>query len=205
MPPAPLASKGSKKDLLQTFQTMHADSRLPLFKGDATENYMVFLGDLVANYSKIIAESDLDVADDISIEEGRDLAKHMEDASFKLFAAYNFSSFTHIHCISSARAVANLMALLPAPARAQLLRREWQGILYNYAIQSRPSPSLPPLPSPARSWNDIVAGSFKQTEYHLHELVLYAKENLCGSAPELVQVAADRALAFIEAGGSWQF
>lgn len=205
-PPAPLASKPVHNMLVQTFEEMHSDSRLPVFKGDATMNYGVFFGNLVANYSKIMAEYDLDVADNISIKEGKEIAKEMEYASSKLFVAYNFSSFAHIHMISSARAVSNFMDLLPAPARAQLLRREWQGILYNYAIQSRPAPSFASLPSGVRSWKEIVAGTFKQTEWHLHELVLYAKESLEGSDRDIMyQVAADRALAFIEGGGKWQF
>merc|ERR1719478_1181645 len=99
----------------------------------------------------------------------------MQDACFKLFAAYNYSSFTHIHLISSSRAVANFMGLLTGPSRAELLRRQWQGILYNYAVQSRPSPKLPALPAPVRPWTEIVKGTLSQTEYHLHELVLYAK------------------------------
>jgi len=204
-PPAPLAAQGSKKDLSETFEAMHNDARLPTYQGDPTMLYYVFLADLVANHSSVLAEYDLDVADDISVHDALVLAKHMEDATFKLFAAFNYSSFTHIHMISSARAVGNFMDLLAAPSRAELLRRQWQGTLYNYAVQSRPAPSLPTLPAESRSWTDILTGTFIQTEYHLHELVLYAKENFGDSDAKLLQVAADRALALIEAGGKWAF
>jgi len=205
-PPAPLAKTGSKKDMSKVFAAMHSDKRLPDFKGDAVLHYMSYFNDLVANYSIIMAEYDLDVPDDISVDAAREVAKHMQDATFKLFAAYGFFSFVVLHCASAARNVYNLMDLLPAAARAQLLRREWQGILYNYALQNRPSPALPSLPVKAnRSWDEILAGNFKQTEYHLHELVFYTKENLCGTDPVLMQIAADKGLALIESGGTWKF
>merc|ERR1712151_877408 len=203
--PAPLASHGTQTDLSQTFAAMHSDARLPTYKGDPTTLYYVFLADLVANHSKVMADYDLDVADNISAVDAKALAKHMHDCTFKLFAAGNYSSFTHIHMISSARAVANILDALTPKSRAELLRRQWQATLYNYAIQSRPSPTVPMLPAQSRSWSEIVAGTMKQTEYHLHELVLYAKENFGDLDPKLLQVAADRALALIENGGTWAF
>lgn len=203
--PAPLTAHGSRKNLSETFEAMHADHRLPKFQGDPTSLYYNFLKDLFACCADIMNEYDLDISDDISANDAQELAKEMQDASFKLFAAYNYSSFTHIHLVSSSRAIASFMSLLTGPSRAELLRRQWQGILWNYAIQSRPSPVLPNLPTQVRSWAEIVTGTLKQTEYHLHELVFYAKENYCESDSKLMQASADRALALIEGGGKWAF
>merc|ERR1719272_2489546 len=107
-------------------------------------------------------EYDLDVSDSVSVQDSLALTQNMEAACFQLFASYNFSSFVHIHMISSVRAVANLVKSVDAPTRATLLRREWQGLMYNYAIQSRPAPTVPEVSGDVRSWDELLSGSFAQ-------------------------------------------
>ena len=91
-----------------------------------------------------------------------------------------------------------------AADRARLLRRQWQAVVYNVAIQGRPSMALPPLAS-ARPWAEIVAGALKQTDVHLHELVVYARRDAHGLPDERLRQCADRALSLFEAGGKWGF
>jgi len=206
-PPAPLAEQGSRQDLMQTFKTISADGRLPVFQGDATILYGVFLGDLIANHSSVMMEYDLDVSDSVSVKDSLALTQNMEAACFQLFASYNFSSFVHIHMISSVRAVANLVKNVDAPTRATLLRREWQGLMYNYAIQSRPAPTVPEVSGDVRSWDELLSGSFAQPDYHMRELLLYAREGLSGLSENFLRFAADRGLAYISEAGynAWNF
>merc|ERR1712151_1024697 len=90
-PPAPLAKKGSRTKLLDTFKAISADSRLPIYNGSALMLYGLFLGDLIANHSSVMMEYDLDVSNWVSEWEAQALCQEMEAASFQLFASCNFS------------------------------------------------------------------------------------------------------------------
>merc|ERR1711988_1312924 len=206
-PPAPLAESGSRTNLLDTFKAISADERLPVYEGDATMLYGVFLGDLIVNHSSVMMEYDLDVSDSVTVAEAEVLIQEMESACFQLFASYNFSSFTHIHMISSVRAVANLVKYVTAPTRATLLRREWQGIMYNYAIQSRPAPVEIHPAADIRSWDDLTVGALGQPDYHMRELLWFAKEGSAGLSDGFARYVSDQALAYIGQAGfnAWKF
>merc|ERR1719197_917968 len=97
----------------------------------------------------------------------------MSDEMIKLFAAYDFSHFTNVHYLGSVQAMQNMLAWMDGAARSVLLRRMWQAIVYNFGIQSRPSPAMPPLDADLPSWENIRQRSFNQTDVHIHELAYY--------------------------------
>merc|ERR1712003_437994 len=103
--------------------------------------------------------------------------------------------------ISSVRAVSNLIKYVDARTRAKLLRREWQGIMYNYAIQGRPAPEVPEIGNVIGTWGDIVAGALAQPDYHMRELLFYAKEGHSGLSEDFLRFTAARALSYISREG----
>merc|ERR1739848_766437 len=145
---------------------MHEDDRLPTYEGDPTMFYGVYLGDLIANYSAVLADYDLQISDEVDILEAEILAQHMSDTVMNLFAAYNFSHFTNVHYSGSIFAMKKMLMYSNSKTRAVLLRRMWQAIVYNFGIQSRPSPSMPPLDEELPSWDNLHERSFKQTDVH---------------------------------------
>lgn len=136
-PPAPLATKPTATNLTEVLTAMHADSRLPTFSGDPTFLYYGFLAELVANFSSVLQEYDLKVEDGVTLEESLALAVDMSDATFRLFAAANFSSYTNVHHIASVHATTRVLQYLGAAERAKLLRRQWQAIVYNVGTNPR--------------------------------------------------------------------
>lgn len=205
-PPAPLSEKPSATDLAATLVAMHKDERLPVYPGDPTMFYEVYLADLIANHSRVLAEYDLRVADEVSEKEAHDLAAHMADTVMNQFAAYNFSHFTNVHFSGSVFAMDKLMDFTDSRSRAVLLRRMWQAVVYNFAIQSRPSTELPPVDAELPTWEQILARSFNQTDVHVHELVYYTmKQPHPSISDERLRQCAHRALRLFEQGGDWDF
>jgi len=204
-PPAPLAASPTATNLTQVFADMHQDERLPVYPGDPTMFYGVYLGDLIANHSATLAEYDLRVEDDMELEAALALAQHMSDAVMKQFAAYNFSHFTNVHYSGSVFAMKQLLRFADGKSRAVLLRRMWQAIVYNIGIQSRPSPELPPLDEDLPSWAELRKRTFDQTDVHLHELLYYTSQDEHHLPDELLRQCMDRALRLFESGGDWDF
>ena len=123
----------------------------------------------------------------------------------QLFAATNFSSYTNLHHIAGIHAAARVLPYLPVAAdRARLLRRLWQAIVYNNAIQDRPPIVVPPI-EPSRPWSELVTGTLKQVDVHLHELMYYASRDHHKLPEARLRQCADRALALFESGGKWKF
>lgn len=204
-PPAALASDPQQLNLTSVFQQMHEDDRLPNYPGDPTIFYGVYLSDLIVNYSSVLSEYDLLVSDSISLEESEKVAQHMSDSVMEVFAAYNFSHFTNVHYSGSIFAMKKMLAYGDANTRAVLLRRMWQAIVYNFGIQSRPSPALPPLDDDLPSWDNILARSFNQTDVHIHELTYYTMKESHDIDDARLRQCADRALRLFESGGQWEF
>merc|ERR1712178_161760 len=73
-PPAPLSTSPTKKNLLEVLQEMHEDDRLPTYTGDPTMFYGVYLGDLIANYSTVLAEYDLAIDDTLELDAAMEVA-----------------------------------------------------------------------------------------------------------------------------------
>ena len=227
-PPAPLAAAPIFTEPEAVLSAMHKDDRLPTFAGEPTFMYYVFLADLVANHSATLQEHatphrtpalcrigasragcryryDLAVADDISLDASLVLAVEMSDAALTLFAAANFSSYTSVHHVAGIHAAANVLPYLRSAAdRSRLLRRLWQALVYNVAIQNRPPMSMPPLGAP-RTWKQITEAALRQYDVHLHELVVYASRDKHGLPDARLRQIADRAVALFEAGGKWGF
>ena len=204
-PPAPLNLKPVATNLTKVLIDMHADNRLPHFSGDATFLYYEFLAALVANFSHVLGEYDLLIDSSAPLSYSLTLAEAMSDSLFQLFSATNCSSYTNVHHLASVHATARVLPYLPTAAdRAQLLKRQWQAIVYNFAIQGRAAMTMPPV-STARSWEDIVAGARKQGDVHLHELVYYASRDPHSISDSRRRQSADRALALFEGGGKWGF
>lgn len=204
-PPYPLNPSPTQKNLSEVFQKMHDDRRLPIYTGDPTAMYYVYLGDLIANYSTIMAEYDLNVSDDVSLQDAERLAQHMSDAVMNMFAAYNFSHFTNVHYSGSVFAMKQMLQYVERKPRAVLLRRMWQAIVYNIGIQSRPSPAMPPIDDNLPSWANIKERSFKQTDPHIHEFTYYTMVEKHNIDDARLRQCADRALKLFESGGKWDF
>jgi hypothetical protein len=205
-PPAPLSTDPDQTDLRAVLNAMHADDRLPVYPGDPTMFYGVYLADLIANHSTVLAEYDLLIDDEVDEADAQNLAAHMADVGMNQFAAYNFSHFTNVHISGAVFAMGKLLGFTDGHSRAVLLRRMWQAIVYNFAIQSRPSTELPPLDADLPSWDDILARSFNQTDPHVHELTYYTmKQDHPSISDERLRQCADRALKLFESGGAWDF
>ena len=207
-PPAPLAKIGSRSDLTTTLRDIHKDTRLPVFKGDAAVNYVAFLADLAANYSTVMQGYDLRVADDISLHQATTTIEKIHDVLIDLFAAGNASSMVQVHMISSAHSVAKLLPYCAkASTRAVLLRRHWQSVLYNFAIQNRPDPDKrPTLPPRPRGWSELVAAALKQSDVHVHEIVHYLKDLTSAThSDEYRRGIASRVIQRFESGMTWHF
>ena len=207
-PPAPLAKIGSRSDLTATLSDIHKDTRLPIFKGDAAANYFVFLADLAANYSTVMQGYDLRVADDISLHQATTTIEKIHDALIGLFAAGNASSMVQEHMISSAHSVAKLLPYCAkASTRAVLLRRHWQSVLYNFAIQNRPDPDRrPTLSSRPGEWSELVAAAVKISDVHVHEIVHYLKDLPSTThSDEYRRAIASTVIQRFQSGMSWGF
>jgi hypothetical protein len=204
-PPAALSAAPKQSNLTSVFEQMHEDTRLPNYTGDPTMFYGVYLTDLIVNYSTVLTDYDLLVSDSISLVDAEELAQQMSDAVMNVFAAYNFSHFTNVHYSGSIFAMKKLLAYGDSKTRAVLLRRMWQAIVYNYGIQSHPSPALPPLEDEQPTWENILERSFNQTDVHIHELTYYTMKEHHNIDDKRLRQCADRALRLFENGGDWSF
>jgi hypothetical protein len=204
-PPSALNANPTKTDLKTTLDEMHADSRLPTFKGDPTIFYGMYRDILIGNYSEIMAEYDLSVPDELELDDAEQIAQHMSDEVMKLFAAYNFSHFTNVHYSGSIQAMQKMLEWVDASTRSQLVRRMWQAITYNFGIQSRPSPEMPPIDYTPPEWDNLLARSFNQTDVHVHELLYYTMTQHHEIEDVRLRQCADMALKLFESGGTWDF
>jgi hypothetical protein len=204
-PPSPLNPQPTKTDMKQVFEEMHQDARFPTYTGDPTIFYGTYRDDLIANYSDVMSEYDLLVPDEIELADAENLAQHMSDEVMKLFAAYNFSHFTNVHYSGSVQSMQKMLEWVDGKTRSQLLRRMWQAINYNFGIQSRPSPEMPPIESAPPAWENLLARSFNQTDVHVHELMFYTMKQHHDIDDERLRQCADMALKLFENGGDWDF
>lgn len=210
-PPIPLgaAVKPAAGALAATFDAMRADTELPTFHGDPQNLYYVFLGDLCANHSQSMQAYDLDFPATATLRQAEAVAEDMSSAVLHLFAANNYSSYTHVHIVEAVRAARRVLPMLSvAAARATLLRRVWQAVLFNFAIQNRPASAAPAADAQPRSWDVLIPGAKAQGDTHLHNIVWVASDEArqrFGADAKLYHTAADRALAIFEGGGKWAF
>eukprot|EP01062_Namystynia_karyoxenos_P065861 TRINITY_DN59910_c0_g1_i1.p1 TRINITY_DN59910_c0_g1~~TRINITY_DN59910_c0_g1_i1.p1 ORF type:complete len:406 (+),score=148.12 TRINITY_DN59910_c0_g1_i1:76-1293(+) len=207
-PGPPAAAPTRRGGLAATFDAMRGDARIPRYTMDPQKFYYVILADLAANHSQALQEYDLSVPDSISQEAAAAVAADMQSATLQLFAAGNFSSYTHVHMIEASRVTRRLLPRVSSPAaRAELLRSLWQAMVYNYAIQSCPAAAPGALPPPSRGWADLVEAALAQGDTHLHNIVWVAKAEHArgGQDGALWQLAAQRAVELFEAGGTWAF
>jgi len=206
-PPAPLSTNPSATNLTQVFEAMHKDNRLPTYPGDPTMFYGVYLMDLIVNHSTVLAEYDLLIDDVVELDKAQAVAQDMSDAVMNMFASHNFSHFTNVHYSSAVFAMKQLLKYADGKARAVLLRRMWQAIVYNIGIQSRPSPELPPLDPEDElpTWANLRERSFKQTDVHVHELLYYTSQEHHEISDMRLRQCAHRALKLFESGGDWDF
>jgi len=152
-------------------------------------------------------EYDVVVPDNTPVNDLDEVVAEMQHAVLLLFQGSNFTSYTNVHMIEACRVSRSLLPKLPAQVQTQLIRRLWQAVLYNFAIQSRPQVGSTAVGEATRSWDAIVAGAFAQGDTHLHNLVWsgVAESKRSTGDAALYQAAADKALALFEAGGKWNF
>lgn len=207
-PPTALADAPSRSGALkEALSDMRGDKRLPVYTQDPQAFYYPILADLVANHSQVMQEYDVVIPENTPTKELDEVVAEMQHAVLLLFQGSNFTSYTNVHMIEACRVSRSLLPKLPPAVQTQLIRRLWQAVVFNFAIQSRPQVGSDTGDEAARSWDQIVAGAFEQGDTHLHNLVWsgVAESKRSTGDAALYQTAADKALALFEAGGKWNF